>query len=264
MLEPEIFDLIPEGRSVDFSGEVFPAALEAGPAALRLRGRRLLGGRRDHGRLPQGARGHLGRQGRGRHVRVSSCARASGSARGRRSIPRPASTRPPSSGRTAPSTRTPSWASYTTLGANTRMAERAEVRRSVIGENSYWGRRRGWRVRCWAVPATCGSAPGASRVRWWGRAASSAPHAEVRGDVKVYPYKVVEAGAQVNASIVWESGGARDALRPRGRAGHRQRRRQPRAGRSPGQGLGVEASRRAPTSPPPATPAGRPGCSSAP
>ena len=34
-------------------------------------------------------------------------------------------------------------------------------------------------------------------------------HAEVRGDVKVYPYKVVEAGAQVNASIVWESGGAR-------------------------------------------------------
>jgi len=31
----------------------------------------------------------------------------------------------------------------------------------------------------------------------------------VRGDVKVYPYKVVEAGAQVNSSIVWESGGAR-------------------------------------------------------
>ena len=30
VLEPEIFDLIPEGRSVDFSGEVFPAALEAG------------------------------------------------------------------------------------------------------------------------------------------------------------------------------------------------------------------------------------------
>ena len=31
----------------------------------------------------------------------------------------------------------------------------------------------------------------------------------MRSDVKVYPYKVVEAGAQVNASIVWESGGAR-------------------------------------------------------
>ena len=34
-------------------------------------------------------------------------------------------------------------------------------------------------------------------------------HAEVRSDVKVYPYKVVEAAAQVNASIVWESGGSR-------------------------------------------------------
>src|ERR1017187_6362840 len=30
VLEPEIFDLIPEGRAVDFSAEVFPAVLEAG------------------------------------------------------------------------------------------------------------------------------------------------------------------------------------------------------------------------------------------
>ena len=41
-------------------------------------------------------------------------------------------------------------------------------------------------------------------------------HAEVRSDVKVYPYKVVEAGAQVNASIVWESGGARTLFGPEG------------------------------------------------
>ena len=30
VLEPEVFDWIPEGRQVDFSGEVFPAMLEAG------------------------------------------------------------------------------------------------------------------------------------------------------------------------------------------------------------------------------------------
>ena len=30
VLEPEIFDFIPEGRPVDFSSEVFPAVLEAG------------------------------------------------------------------------------------------------------------------------------------------------------------------------------------------------------------------------------------------
>src|SRR6516165_6728082 len=32
VLEPEVFDFIPEGRTVDFSGEVFPAALDAGQA----------------------------------------------------------------------------------------------------------------------------------------------------------------------------------------------------------------------------------------
>src|SRR5579862_9358424 len=32
VLEPEIFDYIPDGRSVDFSGEVFPSALEDGEA----------------------------------------------------------------------------------------------------------------------------------------------------------------------------------------------------------------------------------------
>ena len=30
MLEPEIFDYIPEGRPVDFSGESFPAVLDDG------------------------------------------------------------------------------------------------------------------------------------------------------------------------------------------------------------------------------------------
>ena len=55
VLEPEIFDRIPEGRSVDFSGEVFPAVLEAGQPLLRLRRRRLLGGRRHDGGVPQGA-----------------------------------------------------------------------------------------------------------------------------------------------------------------------------------------------------------------
>ena len=70
VLEPEIFDVIPEGRAVDFSSEVFPTVLEAGAPALRLRGQRLLGGRRHHGGLPQGPRGHPRRQGRGGHRRV--------------------------------------------------------------------------------------------------------------------------------------------------------------------------------------------------
>src|ERR1700722_15539311 len=89
-------------------------------------------------------------------------------------------------------------------------------------------RRPGSRGPCWDARATCGSVPGATPGRAGGGAASgggggeacpTASHAEVRTDVKVYPYKVVEAGAQVNAYIVWESGGSRTLFGPEGGQG---------------------------------------------
>jgi len=99
--------------------------------------------------------------------------------------------------------------SYTTIGANVRVAERAEVRRTVIGENSYIGPSA--RVEGAVLGRSCDLRVGA-RIEPGavvGEGCLVGAHAEVRSDVKVYPYKVVEAGAQVNASIVWESGGAR-------------------------------------------------------
>ena len=99
---------------------------------------------------------------------------------------------------------------YTTVGANTQVAERAELQRSVIGENSYLGPGRPGRGRgARAARATCGSGARVEPGAVVGEGCLIGAHAEVRSDVKVYPYKVVEAGAQVNASIVWESGGAR-------------------------------------------------------
>ena len=98
---------------------------------------------------------------------------------------------------------------YTTLGANTQVAQRAEIQRSVIGENSYLGP--AVRVEGAVLGRSCDLRVGA-RVEPGavvGEGCLIGAHAEVRGDVKVYPYKVVEAGAQVNASIVWESGRAR-------------------------------------------------------
>jgi mannose-1-phosphate guanylyltransferase/phosphomannomutase len=99
--------------------------------------------------------------------------------------------------------------SYTTVGANTRVAERAEVQRSVIAENAYLGP--SVRVEGAVLGRSCDLRTGArcepgSVV---GEGCLIGAHAEIRSDVKVYPSKVVEAGAQVNASIVWESGGAR-------------------------------------------------------
>ena len=98
---------------------------------------------------------------------------------------------------------------YTTIGANTRIAERAEVRHSVIGENSYIGQAA--RVEGSVLGRSCDLRRGArcepgSVV---GEGCLIGANAELRGGVKVYPYKVVEAGAQVQSSIVWESGGTR-------------------------------------------------------
>ena len=98
---------------------------------------------------------------------------------------------------------------YTTIGANTQVEQRAELQRSVIGENSYLGP--AVRVEGAVLGRSCDLRVGA-RVEPGavvGEGCLIGAHAEVRGDVKVYPYKVVEAGAQVNASIVWESGGSR-------------------------------------------------------
>src|SRR3984957_21195043 len=89
------------------------------------------------------------------------------------------------------------------------MDYRAEVRHSVIGENAYLGPSA--RVEGSVLGRSCDLRHGArgepgSVV---GEGCLIGADAAVRGDVKVYPYKVVEAGAQVNSSIVWESGGSR-------------------------------------------------------
>ena len=55
--------------------------------------------------------------------------------------------------------------------------------------------------------------------------------------VKVYPFKVVDPGAIVSESIVWQSGGARNLFGERGVAGRHERRRHPRDGAAVGRCL---------------------------
>jgi mannose-1-phosphate guanylyltransferase/phosphomannomutase len=208
VLEPEIFDVIPAGRAVDFSSEVFPAVLGAGDpifgyvasgfwedvgttAAYRKAHEDIL-----DGKVAVDITGFEVRPGvwLGKGSSVDPGARIGG---------------PAFIGENCTIDDGAVIGAYTTLGANTRMAERAEVRHSVIGENAYLGPAS--RVEGAVLGRACDLRQGArcepgSVV---GEGCLIGAHAEVRGDVKVYPYKVVEAGAQVNSSIVWESGGAR-------------------------------------------------------
>ncbi|HUC04498.1 MAG TPA: sugar phosphate nucleotidyltransferase [Acidimicrobiales bacterium] len=208
VLEPEIFDWIPDGRASDFSGEVFPAVLEAqgrlfgcvtsgywedvGTTAAYLKAHEDI----LDGRVDVGISGFELRPGiwLGKGSSVDPTAKIAG---------------PAFIGENCTVDKWAELGAYTTIGANTRVAERAVVDHSVVGENSYLGR--AVRVEGSVIGRTCELRQGArchpgSVV---GEGCRIGAQAEVRADVKIYPAKVVEAGAQVAASIVWESGGTR-------------------------------------------------------
>jgi mannose-1-phosphate guanylyltransferase/phosphomannomutase len=208
VLEPEIFERIPEGRPVDFSGEVFPGALDDGRP---LYGYVADGYWEDVGTTAAYLKAHEDILDGKVDVEISGFELRPGVWVGKGSTIHPSARldSPTYVAENCTVDATAVLGAYTTLGANARVAERAEVQRSVIGENSYLGP--GARVEGAVLGRSCDLRVGA-RVEpgaVLGEGCLVGAHAEVRGDVKVYPYKVVEAGAQVNASIVWESGGAR-------------------------------------------------------
>jgi len=208
VLEPEIFDVIPEGRSVDFSSEVFPAVLEAGDPLF---GYVAEGYWEDVGTTAAYLKAHQDILDGKVLVDVSGFELRPGVWLGKGSAVDPDARidGPAFIGENCTIDRGAVLGAYTTIGANTRVAERAEIQRSVIGENAYLGP--AVRVEGAVLGRSCDLRRGArcepgSVV---GEGCLIGAHAEIRGNVKIYPSKVVEAGAQVNSSIVWESGGPR-------------------------------------------------------
>jgi mannose-1-phosphate guanylyltransferase/phosphomannomutase len=208
VLEPEIFDVIPEGRAVDFSSEVFPTVLEAGAPIF---GYVADGYWEDVGTTAAYLKAHEDILNGKVEVDISGFELKPGVFLGKGSSVDPSARldAPAFIGENCTIDEDAVIGAYTTVGANTRVAERAELRYSVVGENSYIGQAA--RVEGSVLGRSCDLRRGArcepgSVV---GEGCLIGAHAELRGGVKVYPYKVVEAGAQVQSSIVWESGGTR-------------------------------------------------------
>jgi mannose-1-phosphate guanylyltransferase/phosphomannomutase len=208
VLEPEIFDMIPEGRAVDFSAEVFPAVLEAGGPIF---GYVANGYWEDVGTTAAYLKAHEDILDGKVEVDISGFELQPGVWLGKGSSVDPSARLggPAFIGENCTIDEGAVVGAYTTIGANTRIAERAEVRHSVIGGNSYVGpaARVEGAVLGRSVDLRRGARCEPGSVV--GEGCLIGAHAEVRSDVKIYPYKVVEAGAQVHASIVWESGGTR-------------------------------------------------------
>ena len=89
VLEPDIFDYIPDGRSVDFSSEVFPRLLLDDKAVVRCHRRGLLGRRRHARCVPQRAQGRARPEGADRHPGLPRVGRRVARRGAPRSRPRP-------------------------------------------------------------------------------------------------------------------------------------------------------------------------------
>jgi mannose-1-phosphate guanylyltransferase/phosphomannomutase len=208
VLEPEIFDFIPEGQAVDFSGESFPAALAAGKGLF---GYVCDGYWEDVGTLEAYLSSHQDILDRKVQVDIAGFPLRPGIwvGKGAEIDPGVELVGPAIIGDNCVVGPGASLGAYVTLGRNVRIGDNAVVQRSVVHDNTYLGD--GVRVE--------GSVLGrGSDLRQGVRCEEGVvlgdecfvgAHAEISAGVKIYPFKTVEAGAIVNSSIVWESRGAR-------------------------------------------------------
>jgi mannose-1-phosphate guanylyltransferase/phosphomannomutase len=208
VLEPEIFDFIPSEGASDFSGDVFPAVLAAGRPIY---GCVSVGYWEDVGTTEAYLKAHNDILDSKVHVEMDGFPLRPGVWLGKGSTLDPSALveGPALIGNNCSVGAGAVLGQYTTLGDNVRVAEAAEVRHSMIGDNCYVGA--GARVEGSAVGRACDLRRGARLEPGsvLGENCLIGAGAEVRAGVKVYPFKTVEAGAQVNSSIVWESKGAR-------------------------------------------------------
>jgi len=209
VLEPEIFDFIDPDRSVDFSGEVFPAVLQA---RRRIFGFVADGYWEDVGTLEAYLQAHhdilegkveVDRHGfelrpgvwLGKGATVDPSATVAG---------------PAVIGDNVTVGPTASLGPYCVIGPNVRVDDNASVARSVIHDGTYLGP--GVHLDGCVVGRACDLRQGAHLEEGvvLGDETFIGASAMLKAGVKVYPFKTVEMGAMVNTSIVWESRGTRN------------------------------------------------------
>ena len=207
VLEPEVFDHIPADEPFDFSQDLFPKLFEMGAP---LYGFVAEGYWQDIGSLPQYLTANcdlldgkveasipgIELQHRifvGESINLDSIENISG---------------PAYIGNYAKIADTASIGKYTVLGNNVVVKDHAETRHSVIGSNTYIGASA--KVLGAILGKNCDVKAGAtcSEGVAVGDECVIGEQAYIAPDVKIYPFKSVESGAQIHSSIIWESRGS--------------------------------------------------------
>lgn len=208
VIQPEVFDWIEAGRSVDWSGEVFPKMLAAGKPIF---GAVCEGYWEDVGTIEAYRSAHLDVLDGKVALSLEGFRLSGGVVLGEGAEVHPEATvhGPAVIG---DYTRVDAGANlkpYTVLGNNVRVGPDAELERAVVHDNVYLGR--AVRLRGCVVGRSSDLRAG-SRIEegvTLGDQCFVGEQAMVNPDVKIFPFKSVEAGAIVNSSIVWETRGVR-------------------------------------------------------
>ncbi|MGH9207571.1 MAG: sugar phosphate nucleotidyltransferase, partial [Acidimicrobiales bacterium] len=218
VLEPGVFDFIPEGKPSDFSSEVFPALLEAGEP---LYGYVADGYWEDVGTIEAYIKAHQDVLDQHVDVDIPGFPLRHGVWLGEGAEVDPSATidSPAVIGDYCRIGSDAHLAEYTVLGSNVRVRGNAYLQRAIVHDNAYLGA--GVRLRGCVLGRSTDMRGGARCEEGVvvGDECFIGEHAIINPGVKVYPSKIVEAGAIVNSSIVWESRGARNLFGRLGVAG---------------------------------------------
>ncbi len=208
VLEPEIFDWIAPDQPVDFSSDVFPALLDEGRGVY---GAVAEGYWEDVGTLAAYVRAHKDILDRRVVVSIPGFELADGVYVGQGSEVDPAAelTGPCVIGDNCFVDADVRLGEYVVLGTGVRMRRDAELERTVVHDNAYIGE--SVRMRGAVVGRASDLRRGARCEEGvvLGDEVFVGENAVLSTDVKVYPFKTVEAGAVLNTSVIWESRGAR-------------------------------------------------------
>lgn len=203
VLEPEIFDYIPENTKYDFSQELFPKMLKRGKPMY---GYPMEGYWQDIGNINQFlSANHDALDGKvsvnipgirlrediyiGEKLNLDSLDNIRG---------------PALIGNYAKIDSEAKIQPYSILGNNVVVKDNAETDHCVVDSNTYIGS--GAKVSGSIIGKNCDIKPAAHIYSnaAIGDECSIGDHSMIASNVKVYPFKVIEAGAQVYSSIIWE------------------------------------------------------------
>jgi mannose-1-phosphate guanylyltransferase/phosphomannomutase len=218
ILEPEIFEYIPENKIFDFSKDLFPLLLKKG---MPLYGFVAEGYWCDIGNLNQYLQAHKDILDKKAKIEPPGIKMLEDIWVGDGAIVHPSADLegPVVIGQHAKIEAETKIGEYSVIGNNVFISNEAHTHRSIIWENSYIGPN--VILHGAVVGRNCDIKQGARLEQGVivGDECIIGEKAVVNHDVKVYPFKSVDGGATVNSSIIWESRGMRTLFGKRGVSG---------------------------------------------